>query len=230
MRKAVCVTLLAALSAACGYANIGVGGDRVEGSGARKTERREVPGFDRLLVEGAYRVEVAAGSAPSVEIEADDNLLPLIRADVEGGRLRVSSERGLQTKSLPVLRISVPDLREIELPGASDFTLRGLKGESLTVNVPGASRFRAEGEAGRLEVNLSGAGLIDAEGLRARDVKAVCSGAGSISVYASDSLDASVNGIGVINYAGDPPSVKQNVNGLGKINRRGGAEPKRSIE
>jgi hypothetical protein len=222
MKKAVCVLLLAALAAACGYTNIRIGdeGDRVEGSGNRKTERREVAGFDRLLVEGAYRVEVAVGSAPSVEIEADDNLLPLIRTEVEGGRLRVHSERGMGTKTLPRLRITTTDVRDIELPGASEFALTGVRNESLRISVPGASRLRAEGETGRLEVELSGAGLIDAEALRARQVKASCSGAGSITVYATESLDATVSGVGIVNYAGNPPSVNSNVSGLGKVSKK----------
>jgi Putative auto-transporter adhesin, head GIN domain len=220
MKKAVCGLLLVSLLAACNYATIRTGdsGDRVEGSGNRKTERREVAGFDRLLVEGAYRVEVASGSPPSLEVEADDNLLPLIRAEVEGGRLRVHNERGMSTKEMPRLRLTVPDLREVELPGASEFSLTGVKNESLKISVPGASKLRAEGETGRLEVALSGAGLIDAEGLRARQVKASCSGAGSISVHASETLDASVSGVGSINYSGNPATVNRSVSGLGKIN------------
>jgi len=222
-KPVVCGLVLAALlSSACDFMSVRSGGpgEAVAGSGNRRAERREVAGFDRLLVEGAYRVEVACGAGPSVEVEADDNLLPLIRTEVEGGRLRVRSDRGMSTKALPLLRISVPDLREIELPGASDFTLTGVRNEALSVEVPGASRFRAQGETGRLEVNLAGAGLIDAEGLRARDVKASCSGAGTISVYASESLDASVSGVGSISYAGNPSTVNRNVSGLGRISQK----------
>ena len=221
MKKAACVLLvLAALSAACDYIRVGDGGDRVEGSGNRKTERREVAGFDRLLVEGAYRVEFVAGSSPSVEVEADDNLLPLIRTEVEGGRLRVHTDRGTSTQTLPRLRITAADVREIELPGASEFNLSGVRNDALKISVPGASRLRAEGETGRLEVELAGAGLIDAEALRARQVEASCSGAGSISVYASESLDATVSGVGIVNYAGNPPQVSSNVSGLGKVNKK----------
>ncbi len=222
MKQVASGLLFVSLLAGCGYVNLrGVGpGESVAGSGNRRTERREVAGFDRLVVEGAFRVEAACGAGPSVEIEADDNLLPLIRTPVEGGRLRVHSERGLSMKALPVLRLTAPDLREIELPGASDFTLTGVRNESLTINVPGASKLRAQGETGRLEVNLSGAGLVDAEGLRARHVAASCSGAGSISVHASEALDASVSGVGSINYAGDPATVNRNVSGLGRINKK----------
>jgi hypothetical protein len=222
MKKAVCGLLLVALFAACGHTTISTGGseDRVEGSGNRKSERREVAGFDRLIIEGAYGVEVVCGPAPSLEIEADDNLLPLIRAEVEGGRLRVRSERGMSTRELPRLRITVPDVREIELPGASEFSLTGVRNESLKISVPGASKLRAEGETGRLEVALSGAGLIDVEGVRARHVTASCSGAGTISVYASETLDASVSGVGSINYAGEPATVNRSVSGLGRINKK----------
>ncbi len=222
MKKSICGLLLVALFAACDRVAIHTGesGDRVEGSGKRKTERREVAGFERLLVEGAYRVEVTSGQTPSLEVEADDNLLPLILAEVAGGRLRVHSERGMSTKEMPRLRITVADLREIELPGASEFSLKGVRNESLKISVPGASKFSAEGETGRLEVALSGAGLVDAEGLRARNVTASCSGAGSITVYASERLDASVSGVGAINYAGDPPTVNRSVSGLGRINKK----------
>lgn len=222
MKKAVCVVLLAALFAACDYTNIRTGesGDRVEGSGRRKAERREVGDFDRLLVEGAYRVEVACGREPGLEVEADDNLLPLIRTEVEGGRLRVHHERGMSTQTIPRLRITVPDVREVELPGASEFSLTGVRNESLKISVPGASKFRAEGETGRLEVALSGAGLIDAAALRARHVAASCNGAGSISVYASERLDASVSGIGSIDYSGNPATVNRSVSGLGKISQK----------
>ena len=75
-------------------------------------------------------------------------------------------------------------------------------------------------ETGQLEVSLAGAGLIDAEALRARSVRASCSGAGSISVYATESLDATVSGVGVVNYAGNPATVNRNVSGLGKVNKR----------
>ena len=139
MKKALCGLLLASLFAACDTTvRTGDAGDRVEGSGTRKTERREVAAFDRLVVEGAFRVEVVAGQAPGFEVEADDNLLPLIRATVEGGRLRVHSERGLSTRELPRLRITTNDLREVELPGASEFSLSGVKNESMKISVPGA--------------------------------------------------------------------------------------------
>ena len=222
MKRAFAVVLLAALVAACNVSTRFGGGEQVVGSGARKTERRDVGDFDRLVVEGAYRVEVTCGGGPrSLEIEADDNLLPLIKTDVEGGRLRVHNDnRGMKTETMPRLRLSVPDLNEVSIPGASEFSLEGLDNDAFKLNVEGASKFRASGDTSKLDITLNGAGLVDARELRAERVNVVTNGAGTVTVRASDSLDATVNGVGTIDYYGDPKAVNPKVNGIGKITKK----------
>jgi hypothetical protein len=220
-RVVTACVLLAALLAGCKYAPGGGGGDEVVGSGVMKTDRRGVPEFDRLLVEGAFRVEVSCGGqSRGIEIEADDNLLPIIRTEVEGGRLRVRGERGMKTETLPRVRISVPNLSEVSLPGASVFRLDGLSNEALKVSVEGASKFNASGETARLDIVLNGAGLVEARELRARSAGVVTNGAGTVTVHVTDALDATVNGVGTIDYYGDPKSVNPKVNGIGKITKR----------
>jgi hypothetical protein len=221
MKRAVAVVLLAALVAACNVSTRFGGGEQVVGSGARKTERRDVGDFNRLVVEGAYRVEVSCGGPRSLEIEADDNLLPLIKTDVEGGRLRVHSDsRGMKTETMPRLRVSVSDLSEVSIPGASDFSLEGLDNDAFKLNVEGASKFRASGDTSKLDITLNGAGLVDARELRADRVNVVNNGAGTVSVHALDSLDATVNGVGTIDYYGDPKAVNPKVNGIGRITKK----------
>jgi hypothetical protein len=223
MKRVIALVLLGALVGACNVSTkFGGGGEQVVGSGARKTERRDVGEFDRLVVEGAYRVEVSCGGGPrSLEIEADDNLLSLIRTDVDGGRLRIHSEnRGMKTETMPRVRISVPDLKEVSIPGASDFTVSGLDNDAFKLSVEGASKFRASGATGRLDITLNGAGLVDARELRAAQVTAVNNGAGVVTVHASDSLDATVNGVGTVDYYGDPKTVNPQVNGIGRITKK----------
>lgn len=217
----VCALLAPAL-AGCNVSTKFGGAEQVTGSGARKTERRDVGDFGRLVVEGAYKVEVTCGGkSRSLEIEADDNLLALIRTDVDGGRLRVHSEsRGMRTENMPRVRINVPDLEEVSIPGASEFSLEGLDNDAFKLSVEGASKFRASGETGRLDVTLNGAGLVDARDLNAASVTVVNNGAGTVTVRASDSLDATVNGVGTVDYYGDPKAVSPKVNGIGKITKK----------
>lgn len=221
MRRAAACVLFASVLAACGVpAKFGGAADQVVGSGARKTERRDVAEFDRLIVEGAYKVEVSCGQSRGLEIEADDNLLPLIKTDVEGGRLRIHSERGMTTQTLPRVRITVQDLKEVSVPGASDFRVDDMHNDAFKLNVEGASKFRASGETARLDIMLNGAGLVDARELLAGSASVVNNGAGTISVHASDTLDATVNGVGTIDYYGNPPTVNPKVNGFGKITKK----------
>lgn len=206
------------LLAGCDYA--ARVGDQVTGSGKKKTESRDVPEFSEIVVDGAYRVEVACGRESSVEIEADDNVLPLIKTDVEAGRLRIRQERGFSIKSLPHVRITVPDVRAVSVPGAGDFQLTGVRNDALRIKVDGAGKFRASGETGTLDVELNGAAVIDAGELRARVVNAVSNGAGLTTVHATESLNATINGVGSIEYYGDPKTVNPKVVGFGKVSRK----------
>jgi hypothetical protein len=194
--------------------------EQVVGSGNRKTESRDVPEFDGIVVNGAYQVEVVCGQPRSVQLEADDNVLPLIRTEVEGGRLHVTQERGVSLKSLPVVRVGVPDLKTVSIPGAGDFRLSGVSNDALKISVEGAARLRASGETGTLDLTLSGAGLIDTRELHARNATVVSNGAGLTSVYATESLVATVNGVGGIDYYGDPKTVTPQVKGIGRISKK----------
>jgi Putative auto-transporter adhesin, head GIN domain len=215
---ALACALLVAVLAGCDF--VARKSDGVVGSGNRKTEERSVAEFDEIVVEGAYQVEVTCGQPLSLRLEADDNILPLIRTEVEGRRLRITQARGMSLKSMPVVRIGVPDLKVVSIPGASDFRLSGVRNDALKIGVEGAARLRASGETGTLDLTLSGAGLIDARELRARSAAVVSNGAGLTSVYATESLDATVNGIGSIDYYGDPKAVSPQINGIGRINKK----------
>src|SRR5216117_4037518 len=65
----------------------------VRGSGVRKTEKRELPAFTSIETTGAFEVEVTCQKPASFEIEADDNILPLIQTEVRDGVLRVTTTR-----------------------------------------------------------------------------------------------------------------------------------------
>ena len=65
----------------------------VRGSGVRKTEKRDLPSFTAIETIGAFEVQVNCQKPASFEIEADDNILPLIQTEVRNGVLRVSSTK-----------------------------------------------------------------------------------------------------------------------------------------
>ena len=56
--------------------------------------------------------------------------------------------------------------------------------------------------------------------LIANDVTIDISGASDADVFANNALNATVSGVGNINYYGNPPKVLHKVSGIGSINRK----------
>jgi hypothetical protein len=64
---------------------------------------------------------------------------------------------------------------------------------------------------------VSGAGDVRLDQLVAREAKVEVSGAGSVHVHATDSLTASVSGVGDVVYSGRPEDVQKDVSGVGDV-------------
>jgi hypothetical protein len=203
------------LSSACRHMGKGV-----QGSGVRKTEKRDLGTFTSIQTTGAYEVVVTCQQAASFEIEGDDNILPLIRTYVVGNVLHISNDSGYHTSKPIVVRISVADLEGISSTGAGDIVLRDVKNEKLTIGSTGAARIEASGQTNFVTISSTGAGKVDAEKLHAMSAKVTVTGAGSVNVYATQELNATVSGVGQITYAGDPPVVNKTVSGVGSINKK----------
>jgi hypothetical protein len=70
-------------------------------------------------------------------------------------------------------------------------------------------------------IRLSGAGDIDALGLKAATTEANISGAGNVKVWATNELKANISGAGSIQYKGDP-KIQQSISGAGSVKKIGG--------
>jgi hypothetical protein len=210
------LALLALALGGCKFSDF----DKTTGSGTMKTEKRDVPAFKALDISGGYEVEIVAQKEQSLEIEADDNLLPLIKTEVSDGVLTINNEKSFNTRNKLRLRISVPSFVGIFTSGATEIAASNLKGDDFTVHASGASKIQLSGEIYQLAVEISGAGDLDAKDLHARIVNIHSSGAANSNVYASEELHAQVSGAGNVNYYGDPKTVKEDTSGAGTISKQ----------
>ena len=211
----VCVVALLMAFSACRH----VGKD-VQGSGVRKTEKRELGTFKSIETTGAYEVQVTCQQAPSFEIEGDDNILPLIRTDVRDGVLRISNETGYRTTKAIIVRIGVPSLESFSSHGAGDVHITNVKNEKLAVITTGAANIEASGQTQFASITSTGAGKIDTHKLLTEHAKVTVAGAAIVDVYASRQLDATVSGVGQVTYSGHPGVVNKSVSGIGSINEK----------
>jgi hypothetical protein len=192
----------------------------VRGSGTTAVENRNVEAFKAVDVSGVFEVEVTAQKDLSVEIEADDNLLPLIKTEVRDGVLHLSTEKRVKPSNRILVRISVPDLERVNASGASRVSVADIRNSSLEIDTSGASKVTASGETGNLVIDVSGASKIDTGALRSANAEVDASGASSVVVNVSGVLKAKASGASRIRYTGDPANIEEDTSGASKISRR----------
>jgi hypothetical protein len=193
----------------------------VRGSGVRKTEQRDIPAFNSIETSGAFEVEVVCQKTASFEIEADDNILPLVQTEVHDGVLRVTTTKSYTSTGGIKLRIEVPDLASVKSTGAGKFNVSGLKNDKFEIRSTGAATVVASGQSKSVKISSTGAGKIDAHDLRANDADVSVTGAAGVDVYAIDELDVTVSGAGRVTYSGNP-KVSKKVSGAGQVIKKEG--------
>jgi hypothetical protein len=190
----------------------------IAGSGHRKSEKRELKPFNSINTSGAYDVNVTCQKPASFEIEADDNILPLIKTEVRDGILFVSNDQEYHTSKSTMLRITLPELNSVSNAGAGDVKIADANSSDLKIASTGAASIDAAGKAQSVTISSTGAGNVNTSKLTAEKAKVDISGAANVDVYASDQLDVTVSGVGSVTYSGNPKVVNKNITGIGSVN------------
>lgn len=189
----------------------------VSGSGNVVTENREISNFKAVDVGGIFQVEITAQKDFGIEVQADDNLLPLIKTEVEGGVLKIESEEKFKSKNPVIIKVSAPNIEELEVSGASKVNLNDLNNEELTVDSSGASKITVSGSTANLTVDVSGASKIDAENLRSQNASVDASGASSVNLAISGDLKVDASGASSIRYSGSPTNFVKKTSGASSV-------------
>ncbi len=179
----------------------------VRGSGNVSAEKRDAAGFASVEAGGVFQVIIVAKKDFSVEVEAEDNLLPLISTEVRDGVLRIETDQRLRPTRPMLVRVSAPDIEKIDASGASNFTLSDIKNSGLAVEASGASKVTIAGETSKFNVGLSGASKIDAAELKTETALIDASGASQITVNVSRELTSDLSGASKVIYSGSPHVV-----------------------
>jgi hypothetical protein len=222
----------------------GVGGS-VRGSGVIVSETRTVPAFDGVSIDYPAVVTIRQGDAPSVMVEADDNLLPQLTTRVVDGTLQIGStgidwSRRVTPSREVRINLTVKDLGQIDLSsagsvkveslktvalkisvsGAGSMTLSHLTVQSLTLDLSGAGSVTVDGTAQTIALDISGLGSFDGGALEAQNATVDISGLGSATVWVKLHLTANISGTGSVSYYGSP-QVNKDVSGLGSVRKLG---------
>jgi len=244
MRKLYCFVLpiLALILSACDFVDAGFDSQRIRGSGKVTRVQRDVSGFREVRFTSVGEVTLDQSGSESLEIEAEENLLPYMRIEVQGGRLLIGTERGVSLAPTTTIRyrLTVKEIEAIELsgsgkivtspltcsemelnlPGSGEIRIGGLSARVLEASISGSGDIEVPGKVSRVTVDISGSGEYDGGGLESDTADVSISGSGDATVWVRDRLSASISGSGDVDYYGEP-SVTKRVSGSGGVRGRG---------
>lgn len=210
---------------------------RESGNGNMVTKEIEVSDYEEINIAGNFEIILKRGDSPLVVLTADENLHEFIEVGVSGDRLEIETTKPLSSEEGLTLEIIYDELASIDVGGAATITSQEpIEGDYLNISMSGAGAVDLEvrmkvlktsvsgagavelrGSVNEQHIQMSGAGGFDAYDLRSKSCEISISGVGSANIYVTESLDATVSGVGGITYKGNPQQVKTDVSGLGSI-------------
>ena len=202
---------------------------RIQGSGNIVTETRPTGDFTGISAGGAFEVELKTGPVTEVRIEADDNLMPYIQTRVSGNVLNITTKGNTNfIDGHYKAYITAPDINYLNGSGAASIRIMNgiknsekiklessgaasIKGEvdapKITTEASGAANITVSGRTMDYDAEASGSATLDTEELMSETTKARASGAATVQVYSSLSLNADASGAANIHYKGSGTTV-----------------------
>ena len=210
----------------------------VRGTGNVITESRRVSGFDAVDLSGIGTLIIQQGDSESLEITAEDNLMPYLESRVSGSRLELGVQQfvNIQPTKDIVYHLTVIDLSAIEtsglgnvemdslstaqlsidISGSGNVKIGDLQAEKLNLDVSGMGEITIAGEANDQTVEISGSGSYQAGNLQSSITRVQISGSGNAVVWADEDLNVNISGMGTVNYYGSPV-ISSEITGAGKL-------------
>lgn len=197
----LCISLI---SVACTSNIIGLGGEKVVGSGNLTRMNYDFENFREIDSSNTFKVIIEQSDNYSIEIETDDNVVEFLDVREDGERLMLDLVDNKRYRDITLIaRISVPDLKAIYASGASDIEVKNgleskhdfemkLSGASyfdgdlvsdiLNIKMNGASGLSGNFNSKSINIDIAGASSLKASG-ETNDIVADLSGASDINMY-----------------------------------------------
>ncbi len=192
MRKIIVVFIVLVIAALASA-------DIVIGNGKIATERRVLPAFRSISINGSGTLRVHRG-AQKVEIASDSNILAYITTSVSGDELKIGVEpfNSIMKASRLQFDVTLPELAGIVVTGSGDVYIDSFNGNAFTASVSGSGGIKANLNYTAVTLNCSGSGGFDVA-VKAGRLDLRCSGSGDAFIGGSaDRTEVAISGSGTL--------------------------------
>ncbi len=193
------------------------------------TRNYSVTGFDRIRVDGPYRVTLKTGVAPFASAGGSQAALDSVSVAVQGRTLIIRRNTSSQSKrkesSGPVvISVGTHELAAAWLNGSGGLAINTVKGQAfelavagsgaaeigglrvdrLRVSVSGSASVVLGGAAETMSLFVSGPSAVDATALTAKAASIAAEGPATIELTATGTAKVDAKGLATVELAGGP--------------------------
>lgn len=170
----------------------------VEGNYKVETDTRQLPEFEKVFNEGNFDVYILQDGLSEVEVEAESNLIPLIRTRIEGSALVIDTKDNLRNNYPMKIYVHMGDLNEIKLSGSGLMQAENISTGDLQTDLSGSGSVFISGTANDVQSSISGSGSMES-GIVCDELEADISGSGEMEIYGNANKgDFRISGSGSI--------------------------------
>jgi hypothetical protein len=189
-----------------------------------------VSGFDRVRIDGPYRVDLKTNVAPYAKASGTPVSLDGVSIKVEGRTLVIRSGGGgwggypgqgrgpvtieIGTHDLSAAYINGPGALmvdrvkglgfEMSIQGAGIATIGQVEVDQMKVSVSGAGTLRMAGRVGKLTSTIRGTSNLEADRLEVKDAVIGAEGPSTVRTQVTNSAKVDANGLASVTLTGDP--------------------------
>jgi hypothetical protein len=189
-----------------------------------------VSGFDRVRIDGPYKVELRTNVAPYARASGTPVSLDGVSIKVEGRTLVIRSGGGGwggypgEGRGPVTIEIGTHDLNAAYINGAGALMVDRVKGlgfemsiqgagiasvgevdvDQMKVGVSGAGTIRMAGRVGKLTSTVRGTSNFDADRLEVKDAVIGAEGPSTVRAHVTNSAKVDANGLASVTLTGDP--------------------------
>ncbi len=212
---------------ACDVTIDGGPSETVRGSGTVVEENRSLGDLSGVQLTMPGTLHIAMGTAESLRIEAEDNLLPYIQTAVRAGDLVIETRQGINLRGTRPIHyyLTVDELTKIVISSSGDVVTQDLQSQSFSLTssssgdlsigslectslrVTMSSSGNVEilgGQVQRQDITLSSSGEYRAQDLASVEAEVTLTSSGTATVRVSDRLGGRLSSSGNVYYIGNP--------------------------
>lgn len=206
------------------------------GKGALVTTELDLDPIESISFGIAGNLIVKEGAQQQVEVTAQQNMIDILRTDVQGGIWNIGFTKCNDLFEAFTITVTLPTVKVLALAGAGQVTMEDtmttdsfdalltgsgimeikVEADDVNLEITGSGTLNAQGSAETQDVILAGSGTIDSYNLPAKTARITVSGSGDVFVDISEQLDVIITGSGNVTYRSDPV-VNADIIGTGEV-------------